>query len=219
MATARYTSTLRAEQAAQTRQRVVAAAAELFASNGFARTTLARLAEGAGVSVETVQAQGSKRSLLTAAVHWLTFGDAAEQTRGFFAAPQNRETVEAPSPAAFCRSGARLVAGNNARTFRLWRAFASAAADDPDVDRELSELSGFIRGQCHEVVAMLAAQQWLRDDVPVDELGDSLWLLVGSENYDKATSRFGWSHEHYEGWLTRSLADLLFGAGAVTSGS
>ncbi len=204
---AKYSSKLRAEQAAQTRQRVLAAAAERFAADGFARTTLARLAEAAGVSVETVQAQGSKRSLLTAAVHQLSFGGPEED---FFSAPQARATVEAATPSEFCQRGAELVAGFNAQTFRLWRAFSSAAADDPAVDQELTQLSGFIRGQCRQIVAMLAERGWLRDDVGVDELGDSLWVLVGSENYDKTTHRLGWSHERYLTWLTRSLDDLLF---------
>lgn len=208
MAPPRYSSTLRAEQAAQTRQRVVAAAAELFAEHGFGRTTLARLAEKAGVSVETVQAQGSKRSLLTAAVHALTFDDT--EARRFLVAPEARDIMAATTPADFCAAGAQLVATFNARTFRLWRAFASAAADDPAVDAELTELSGFIRAQCREIVGALAVRDWLRNDVDVDELGDSLWLLVGTEVYDKATARLGWSHERYEAWLARSLGDLLF---------
>lgn len=203
----RYSSALRAEQAAQTRQRVIAAAADLFAADGFARTTLARIAAAAGVSVETVQAQGSKRSLLTAAIHQRSFGDAEQ---GFFSAPQARDAREAPTPQEFCRHGAALVAGFNAETFRLWRAFASAAADDPALDRELTELSGFIRGQCRQIVAALGERGWLRADVGIDELGDGLWLLVGSETYDKATTRLGWTHEHYREWLVRSLHDLLF---------
>ena len=207
MSTGRYTSALRAEQAAQTRSRVLAAAAERFAADGFARTTLAKLAEAAGVSVETVQAQGPKRSLLTAAVHQLSFGGPEQD---FFSAPQARATREAASPADFCRHGADLVAGFNAQTFRLWRAFASAAADDPAVDRDLNELSNLIRGQCQQIVAVLAERGWLRDDVGVDELGDSLWVLVGSENYDRITTRLGWSHERYVDWLARSLDDLLF---------
>lgn len=207
MAPAKYTSPLRAEQAAATRQRVLAAAAELFASEGFARTTLARVAKTADVSVETVQAQGSKRSLLTAAVHQLTFGEA--ETR-FFSAPPARATIEAATPEDFCMRGAALSAGFNARTFRLWRAFASAAVDDPDIDREFGELSEFIRGQCREIVAMLSERSWLRDDVSADELADSLWVLVGAENYDKVTVRLGWSHERYVAWLTRSIGELLF---------
>ena len=204
---ARYTSTLRTEQAAQTRRRVLEAAAERFAADGFARTTLARLAEAAGVSVETVQAQGSKRSLLTAAVQQRSFG---EPERGFFSAPRARATIEAANPTEFCRHGADLVGELNAQTFRLWRAFSSAAADDPAIDRELDEQSTFIRGQCRQIVAMLNDRGWLRHDVEVGELGDSLWVLIGSENYDKLTARLGWTHEQYVAWLSRSVDDLLF---------
>jgi AcrR family transcriptional regulator len=207
MSTGKYTSALRAEQAALTRRRVLDAAAERFADEGFARTTLAKLAEAAGVSVETVQAQGPKRSLLTAAVHHRSFGGPEQD---FFSAPEAHATREAATPADFCRHAGDLVAGFNAQTFRLWRAFSSAAADDPAVDRDLTDLSGLIREQCHRIVAMLAERGWLRDDVAADELADSLWLLVGSETYDKATTRLGWSHERYVAWLRRSLNDLLF---------
>ena len=196
---ARYSSTLRAEQAAQTRQRVLEAAAERFAADGFARTTLARLAETAGVSVETVQAQGSKRSLLSAAVHWRTFGLSDDNL--FFSATETRDVLDSPSPAEFCRRGAVLVASFNDRTFRIWRAFASAAADDAAVDEEFDKLSRFIHGQCREVVGFLESKSWLRSDVTPDQLGDSLWLLVGSENYDKLTVRLQLAPEAYEAWL------------------
>jgi AcrR family transcriptional regulator len=207
MTGSRYTSALRAEQAAQTRRRVLEAAADRFAADGFARTTLTKLAEAAGVSVETVQAQGPKRSLLTAAVHQRSFGGPDQD---FFSAPQALATREAATAAEFCRHGAVLVAGFNAQTFRLWRAFASAAADDPAVERDLVDLSSLIRVQCRQIVVMLSERGWLRDDVDVDELGDSLWVLVGSETYDRTTTRLGWSHEHYVAWLARSMDDLLF---------
>lgn len=208
MATGKYSSTLRAEQAAQTRAKVLAAAAERFAADGFARTTLTRLARAAGVSVETVQAQGSKGSLLTAAVHWLTFG--TSQQTGFLTAPESRSIIEAADSTEFCRRGAQLVGAFNIKTYGLWRAFASAASDDLEVDREFTELSMFIRGQCRELVLILADRRWLRHDVGVDELGDSVWVLIGAENYDKTTVRLGWSHEQYVTWLDRSLTDLLF---------
>jgi AcrR family transcriptional regulator len=49
-----YRSELRQRQAEETRLRVVAAAAALFADLGYARTTLAKIAAAAGVSAETV---------------------------------------------------------------------------------------------------------------------------------------------------------------------
>nr|BFF18256.1 hypothetical protein GCM10025730_17770 [Promicromonospora thailandica] len=69
-----YRSDLRRRQAAETRARIVAAAAELFGELGYAGTTLARIAERAQVSVETVQKAGPKAALMRAAVEVSSFG-------------------------------------------------------------------------------------------------------------------------------------------------
>ncbi len=69
--TRRYRSELRRQQAEQTRERIVAAAAELFAAEGYARTTLAKIAAAAGVSTETVQTHGPKAALMVAAVEYV----------------------------------------------------------------------------------------------------------------------------------------------------
>src|SRR6201999_51746 len=74
-----YRSQLRQQQAEQTRSRVVAAAAELFAADGYARTTFAKIAAAAGVSVETVQGHGPKAALIIAAVEHAAFGVSGEE--------------------------------------------------------------------------------------------------------------------------------------------
>src|SRR5262245_57106007 len=61
----RYHSPLRADQAQRTRGRVLDAAFRLFVERGYAGTTVAAVAEEAGVSPETVyQSFGGKRGLL-----------------------------------------------------------------------------------------------------------------------------------------------------------
>src|ERR1700751_2894262 len=75
-----YRSELRQQQAEQTRSRVVAAAAELFTADGYARTTLAKIAAAAGVSTETVQAHGPKAALLIAAVEYAGVGVSGEES-------------------------------------------------------------------------------------------------------------------------------------------
>ena len=61
-----YVSPLREAQAAQTRARILDAAVELFGANGYAGTSLAKIAQAVGVSVETVKQNGPKSALLLA---------------------------------------------------------------------------------------------------------------------------------------------------------
>src|SRR5687767_7222736 len=65
----RYESPVRQEQAAQTRARIVTAAATLFEAQGYARTSIRQIAEEAGVAPDTVYATfGSKPRVLTAVI-------------------------------------------------------------------------------------------------------------------------------------------------------
>src|SRR3954447_12530610 len=67
--TRKYTSSVRDEQAARTRSRILDAAAELFLDRGYARTTMQDVADRAGVARDTVHAIfGGKARLLTALI-------------------------------------------------------------------------------------------------------------------------------------------------------
>src|SRR5262245_26382925 len=74
-----YDSRRRSRQAAQTREESLTAAIELFSESGWAGTTLAAIAERAGVAVETIYAGfGSKKGLLRVALDVAIAGDTAE---------------------------------------------------------------------------------------------------------------------------------------------
>jgi len=77
--TRKYSSALRQQQAEATRSRILAASVRLFSTQGYARTTLAKIGAAAGVSAETVQGQGPKAALLIAAVEYAAFGVAGEE--------------------------------------------------------------------------------------------------------------------------------------------
>src|SRR3954453_23013384 len=62
-----YRSPRRREQARLTRQHILEAAQELFSATGYATTTIAQIADEAGVAVQTVYAVfGTKRAILVA---------------------------------------------------------------------------------------------------------------------------------------------------------
>lgn len=73
-----YRSDLRTSQALDTRRRIVAAAAELFVSDGYAGASVDAIAAAAGVSRKTVfTAVGGKAELLALALDWAVAGDDA----------------------------------------------------------------------------------------------------------------------------------------------
>src|SRR6266545_3219858 len=88
----RYDSTRRQAQAAQTRQDIIAAALQLFLQQGYAATTMAGIAQAAGVVVETIyRAFGSKAALFKAVVEAAVAGGAARAA----VPPEQRPAVRA----------------------------------------------------------------------------------------------------------------------------
>jgi AcrR family transcriptional regulator len=71
-----YDSARRREQARQTREAILDTASRLFLSDGFAPTTIAAIAAGAGVSVDTVyKTFGGKPGLVRAMCHQALAGE------------------------------------------------------------------------------------------------------------------------------------------------
>src|SRR6476661_9188902 len=60
----KYTSALRAEQAAATKRAVLSAARELFADQGYAATSVAAIAARAGVAVDTLYAAVGRKPVI-----------------------------------------------------------------------------------------------------------------------------------------------------------
>ena len=198
----RYTSTLRARQAEQTRSEVLLAAVRLFAEGGWAKTTLAAVAREAGVAVETVyKGWGSKRALLQAAMDVAIVGDAA-------AVPLlEREAfvrLREQPPSAQLRGGVALVADLYAGPLhRVWSAMKEAAAGD-----------AVVAGWCdeHEERRRATLGAWLAGvfDRPVDDADlDSLWAQASLEVWTKLTAERGWSREQWAAWFTDRVIEAL----------
>ena len=118
-------SQLRQQQAAATRDRVVRAAAELFAEPGYAGTTLPAIGRRAGVSTETVQNHGPKAELLRAAIAAVSFG--AEPGAAVADTEQGRQTMTATTAVEAARRSAEVVAAVNEGSHGVWMAFSEAS--------------------------------------------------------------------------------------------
>lgn len=201
--TRRYTSSLRAEQAAQTRAKVLDAARELFSERGYTATTMPEIARHAGVSTETVQTHGPKVALLKAALDAFSFGgtqgtDARETDLG-----RQLLTVESAQEAAAMT--AQVLAHVNAETQGLWLAFSEAARGDADVATQFRAYVAGVRAQNEILVQEWSARGYLRTDVPADELVDRAVLIGSVELYDRAVRLGGATQDEY----VRTVAGLF----------
>lgn len=205
-----YRSELRQQQAEQTRARVVAAAVELFASDGYARTTVAKIAAAAGVSAETVQGQGPKAALLIAAAEFAGLGVSGEEN--LLNLEIGRELIAADDPEAALDLVASMATDVHHRTAKLAPALLGGAASDPELDRYLTEFFAGIKGQVCRVLEVFRDRGWLRVDVPFDELVETSAVLCSVEVYLRMVHRDGWTVDAYRAWCRRMLAEALFPA-------
>jgi AcrR family transcriptional regulator len=199
----RYTSTRRAQQAAATRQDVIAAGIELFAESGWAGTTIAALAERAGVAVETIYAGfGSKRGVLRAAMDAAVVGDADPiplVDRPEFARLQEGSLEER---VAAC---AKLVTDIHRRSAGVWRAIVEAASAEAEVAAWRDEL------EANRRVDVARSLERTLDRRVTGRLLDLAWALLGPEIYLKLVVDAGMSRKDYE----RCMADAIVGLATI----
>ncbi|MCR2764766.1 TetR family transcriptional regulator [Microbacterium sp. zg.B48] len=203
----RYSSALRTEQAAATRARIVAAAAELFAARGYAGTSMPEIARNAGVSPETVQSHGPKSALLRAAIDAFAFGagrdaDARETALG-------EQMLSARTAAEAAAVAAEVLTQVNSATHGLWLAFAEAARTDAEIAEAFGQLAAGIRAQNVTLMQEWMARGFARDDLGLDDLVDRAVLIGSVELYDRAVRVGGMSVGQYRRLLAAMLGELL----------
>lgn len=204
-----YRSALRAEQARRTRQRVIATAVALFLARGYAGTTLAAVAAGAEVSVDTVfHLFGTKRGLLQAAMDTVIGGDDADVP--LLERPDPQAMRAETDPRRQIALFAHGIVGQLERTAPVADMLRSAAAVDPDVAALREDLHLRQRRQAMTTVAgWIAAGGPLRGELPVDEAAAVLWTLTSPEVHHMLRVDWSWSPERYERWLRTTLEHSL----------
>ena len=202
-----YRSTLRQQQAEATRARIFGAAAELFAREGYARTTLAKIAAAAGVSAETVQGQGPKAALLIAAIEYAGFGVVGEENVLNLDVGRRLLTIDDLDEAL--DYVAETATDIHQRTAPLAPALFGGADADDELERYLDRLLASIKLQMHRILDVLRDRGWLRTDVPFDELVETAVVVCGVETYLRITHRDGQSVDTYRRWCRRMLAETV----------
>jgi AcrR family transcriptional regulator len=203
-----YRSELRQQQAEQTRSRILEAAAELFAAEGYARTTLAKIAAAAGVSPETVQGQGPKAALLIAAIEHTAFGVAGEEN--VLNLDLGRKVLATDDYAEAIDVAIAAQADLHERTALLARALFGGAGSDPELDRYKTDFLAGVKSQIRRILDVYRGRGWVRGDVPYDELVETVAVVGSVETYLRIVHTDGWSVPAYRAWLKRMLEETVY---------
>jgi AcrR family transcriptional regulator len=209
----RYDSTRRREQAQRTRAAIVDRARQLFLERGYTATTMASVAEGAGVSVETVyKAFGNKARLLKGAFDVAIVGD--HQPVPMLQRELVRRIDAEPDPSRKLSMYGEHLAEAGPRAGALQLVARAAAANDPEAadvwDQMVAErLTGMTQFARH-----LHEGGYLRPDVSVEEARDILWTFNSVELYDLLVIQRGWATERYGRWIAEALIAALLPSAA-----
>ena len=189
---------------------MVDAAGRLFAEQGYARTTLSKIADAAGVSPETVQGHGPKAALLIAAIEYAAVGVSGEESILNLEVGQRFIAIDDFGAALDYLIEAQTDV--HQRTAGLARALTGGANADPELERYRTDLMGGVTGQVRRLLTVCRDRGWLRDDVPFDELVTTAAVIASMDTYLRMTHQEKWSVPRYQAWCRRMFCETVFSA-------
>jgi AcrR family transcriptional regulator len=201
-----YDSSLRRQRAEQNREAILDAARAAFAETGYAQSTIAGIAERAGISVESVyKIFGGKPGLVRALVERGLAGS------GSVAAPTRSDHTSATEtdPRKIMRTWGALTAEVSPLVAPLLLLLRDAAASDPALASVLEAVEQKRLDRMRHNAGTLAQRGFLRADVSVEKAADVMWTCTAPELYELLAVRRGWSAVEVGGFVTEVLSAAL----------
>jgi len=203
-----YDDSQRKRAADQTRRRIVDAARALFLARGYAATTMAAIAETAGVALDTVYASvGPKpalfRHLVEIAISGLDQPVVAEE----------RDYVRQIQAETSAQRKLELYAGATRRIQErlapLFSILREAASTHPELTALWEEISQRRARNMRLLAVDLATTGGLRTDLSPEDVADVIWVTNSPEFYLLLVRERGWAPERFEQWLADAWGRLL----------
>lgn len=198
---------LREAQIAQTEQRIIAAATELFLADGYVPTTLEAVARRAQIAPRTVYVRfGTKAALFKRVVDTAIVGDT--EPVGVLDRDWAQAAVTAPTAAQRIAASAAIGRQIMQRTGPLFAVAQQAAAVEPLI------AEGWQQGREQSRHAQAVFWTRMADDglldpaVDLDWLIDTTSILAAAETYLLITRMTTWDLDTYQDWLAAAFTRL-----------
>jgi AcrR family transcriptional regulator len=205
-----YHSPRRDQSARETRLAVLAAARQQFIEHGYAGTSLAKIADAAGVSLATVKlVAGTKAQLLEAAVRSVIRRE--DPTVPHVEQAWWRDILSRPTAQDVISDFAAQVRAALTEQAPLFEVVYAAASSEPEL-AQLEQRASLGRwNDVRQVAARLTELRALRGDYDIDAATDVIWALASPQMFRMLVGRRGWSALRWEQWLCDSLSRQLLG--------
>jgi len=196
-----YDARGRVERARRSRETILETARAAFLAHGYEATTIAAVAESAGVSVETIyKAFGGKAGLVRAIFQRGLEGvgeTPAEERSDAMSAREN-------DPRDIVRKWGALAAEVAPLVSPILLLVRSAAATDRELADLLRESDEQRLARMQQNARVLAKRGFLRADVSVAAAAELMWAYTSPELYDLYVVRRGYSPKRF-GELTANV--------------
>jgi AcrR family transcriptional regulator len=201
----RYDSRGRKEQAGRNREAALDAAERLFAERGYAGTSIASIAQEAGLSVQTIYKVFGGKSGLVKAIYFrglLGKGDGPAYERSD--AMREREV----DPRAIMRQWGELTTEVASVVSPIRLLMRSAAIADPGMEELLRETDEDRLERMRHHARFLEERGYLREGITTREATDVLWTCSSVEIYDLLVVQRGWPLPRF----AKFVADFMIAA-------
>ena len=182
-------------------------ARDLFIADGYAATTMERIAQEAGVAVQTLYYTfRTKGQLLCDVVEATAAGGdrAAPVAQRAWAQQMLAATTGQRVLALAVENGADIYV----RASPLWAAVAAASAD-PQVEQYWKRVAADRRTGQSRMVVRLSELGALRQGLHPQRATDRVAVLFGHDVFTGVVTQCGWSVPEYKAWLLTTLAQQL----------
>ncbi|MFL5866731.1 MAG: TetR/AcrR family transcriptional regulator [Thermoleophilaceae bacterium] len=204
----RYDSPRRREQAAETRRRILEGAGALFEERGYAATTIAAIAEEAGVALKTVYVVFETKSGVLRALWNLSLrgdeADAPVAERAWY-----QEVLDEPDPGRQLDLNARNSRVVKLRIANVMEVIRAGASVDPDIETLWGRIQEEFHANQRAIVEKLAEKKALARGLDVDRAADILWALNHPSVWQLLVVERGWAPEEYERWFAETARTQL----------